>query len=499
MSKKTLLTAFFTMLFLETTRCLPASAADEITSAEKVALAAKAKETALPLVCVETENGEKPTFTTVTSASGAQAINAEYVSGRVVIILKGDTVYDSGTYEKGVSGMRIKVRGNTSATLFEQTPYKLKLQKKADLLLRNDKSLRSKNWALLSVYLTNDNMETGKGNLQTVFGLELARHLGMEWEPSATFVNLVMNGEYAGLYNLTETVERETARVNVEDDGFVIENDAYWWNEDKSFRTPRQQDDAWMGFTFKYPDADDVTDEYLGQLLAYMTTVEEELENGDAPETYLDYKSFATWILAHDLLGSTDPAGTNIYFQKASFNAAGYTASPLKAGPLWDFGGTFKANDGAWSTQHTHSITYYPLLFKRTAFCEEYVRQFQKVKPTLLNAMRNYLETYGDENTAAFDASAVLQNSLISYDAARTFDEQKEEILQLLEKRIETLDGLISTTLSAGISTVATPRTSPLILSDILGRPLNASPNAPLPRGIYILRNAKGATKKVCR
>lgn len=469
------------------------------TSVDKTALVVQAKGISLPLVSIETENGETPSYEVVENASGSQAINAQYVSGRVVITLKGDTLYDSGTYEKGASGMRIKVRGNTSALMFEQTPYKLKLQKKADLLLRDSKTLRSKNWALLSVFLTNSNMETEKGNLQTMFGLELARQIGVDWEPSATFVNLVMNGEYAGLYNLTETVERESARVCVEDDGFLIENDAYWWNEDKYFRTARQQEDSWMGFTFKYPDADDVTDDYMETLLNYMTTVEDELESGTEPERYIDYESFAKWILAHDLLGSTDPAGTNIYFKKESFDANNYTSTLLKAGPLWDFGATFKATDGVWSVQHTHRITYYPALFKQKAFCEEYVNLFNKIKPTLLSNMRAYLESYGKENGTAFDESTKLQQALISYDTARTFDSQKEEILGFLEKRIATVETLINSDLSDGISNISTPHTSSTALFDIQGRHLNAAPTHSLPHGLYIVRDTNGVVKKVLR
>lgn len=38
--------------------------------------------------------------------SGSTAMDNEYVPSRLVIVLRGDTIYDSGEYEKGVAGVR---------------------------------------------------------------------------------------------------------------------------------------------------------------------------------------------------------------------------------------------------------------------------------------------------------------------------------------------------------------------------------------------------------
>ena len=98
----------------------------------------------LPVLCFETVDGELPTCDYVSAPAGcmgAAITNATKVPGRLVIYQRLDGIdsimYDSGVYEKDVSGMTIRLRGNTSAYDVKK-PYKIKLQKKSDLLFRGD-------------------------------------------------------------------------------------------------------------------------------------------------------------------------------------------------------------------------------------------------------------------------------------------------------------------------------------------------------------------------
>lgn len=67
-----------------------------------------------------------------------------------------------------------------------------------------------------------------------------------------------------------------------------------------------------MGYTFKYPDYEDMDSSRIAHIKDYMEAAEEVLwSDGDAA-AWLDHPSFARWVLAHDLLGSDDAGGTNI-------------------------------------------------------------------------------------------------------------------------------------------------------------------------------------------
>ena len=101
----------------------------------------------LPVVVVNTVNGEEPTAERVVAPEGClgkSIINATKVPGRVRIYNPGDAenpIFDSGEYAENISGMTFKIRGNTSAKR-PKNPFKIKLQTTADLLMRGDKYIR---------------------------------------------------------------------------------------------------------------------------------------------------------------------------------------------------------------------------------------------------------------------------------------------------------------------------------------------------------------------
>lgn len=66
----------------------------------------------LPLLTIKTVDGVMPTATKVFPPEGCvgEGILSEHVPGRLVMTLKGETLYDSGDYVKGESGVRIKIR-----------------------------------------------------------------------------------------------------------------------------------------------------------------------------------------------------------------------------------------------------------------------------------------------------------------------------------------------------------------------------------------------------
>lgn len=135
------------------------------------------------------------------------------------------------------------------------------------------------------------------------------------WVPRTQFVNLVLNGKYQGIYHLSETFERSDSRVNIGKKGLLIENDAYWWKPGEVYFKTNHQNKS-MGYTFKYPDSDDVTEAELANITTYMNSVEEAIFSDNEADNYLDYTEFARWILAHDILGSMMPlAAMHIYIK----------------------------------------------------------------------------------------------------------------------------------------------------------------------------------------
>ncbi len=109
----------------------------------------------LPVVVISTVDGEEPTAETSYPPAGSMGEsikNATKVPGSVKVLApSGEIIYSSGEFINKESGMTVKLRGNTS-NRNAQKPYKIKLQKKGDMLGRGEKRFNDKNWVLIKSY-----------------------------------------------------------------------------------------------------------------------------------------------------------------------------------------------------------------------------------------------------------------------------------------------------------------------------------------------------------
>lgn len=366
-------------------------------SAQKADMAATLAGIGLPVVDIQTVNGELPTFERADppgDALGLSIKNATKVPGRLRIMKGGETVYDSGDYDEKKGGMTIKVRGNTSAYP-DKKPYKIKLRKAADLLLRGDDTkYEDRNWLLLR-----------EDRLNSLIGFKVNELVGLQWTPAFKPVNVVLNGDYVGIYLLMESVNRnQSCRLDVDDTGFIFEYDPYWWNEEVYVESPTI---PWvLHYTFKYPDTEDLTDDVIDYFTEMITRVENSLKDGTYPD-YIDVESFALWILAHDILGNSDGAGANFYLTKKDNTED----SKVMMANLWDFDRIMNTKDD-WDAMHIRF--YFDPLFTdnvNDTFVETYKRKWTELSPTIFSRLAEFLDDYADsEEARALDASIVLNN-----------------------------------------------------------------------------------------
>lgn len=436
----------------------------------------------IPCIMVSTTDAEDPKEQWVYAPEGysGRTVNSEYVSGKMALFLNDSVYYDSGEFLAGVSGMRIKIRGNTSA-LWSKKSYKIKLSKKADLFFRGESKYKAKDWILLNCPTL---------NLNTLVGFKISELLGMEWVPECQFVNLVINDDYKGLYVLTEAVEKDKGRLNISDNGFIIEDDAYWWSEDVYFKGKMLPD--YQGYTLKYPDADDVTENSLSDIKDYILYVEEKLLSYEDIRGFLDLQSFAKWLLGHDILGTEDGRGSNRFFYKNSLS----DESLLKIGPLWDFDDIFKRKD-EWAQQHTGNYKfYYKYLLEYDEFINEYVNLWYDLKETLYNDLDLFLDemqtVYGED----LEYSRKLDNKRYKRSTFRTLQEEVALVSTWMRERIAWIDEHIQQEML--VEEIYDSHDSELDLNKEIylldGRKLNSEHT--LPAGIYIINGEKKIVKQ---
>ena len=321
----------------------------------------------LPLIKIETIGGNEPKFEKVEppeNCVGLSISNNEYIPAIMNIESTNQTEF--------YSTINIRVRGNTSALTGKQ-PYKIHLDSSADLLNRNDSSYNNRNWILLKDATT----------LRTVVGMYVASLCGSEWQPEFRFVNLMLNGDWKGIYLLIESVDVAKKRVNISNSGFLIENDAYWWNNEEYFRSDFQPE--LLAYTFKYPLGIQLTEEKIYQIQNYINEFEYYLWNSDPLyANYIDISSWASWLLTQDILASYDGVGTNIYLYKYDFDINEPTSSKLKLGPAWDFDSTIsKGTEEDWCGIRANGIWYFNSLIAQSDFKSVYITIWNTIYPSL--------------------------------------------------------------------------------------------------------------------
>lgn len=105
----------------------------------------------------------------------------------------------------GETVSEIKGRGNATWGYYKK-PYQLKLGKKTALLGME----KAKTWILLAGY-------TDQSALHNALAFTLAEALGVPFAIDYRFVSLYIDGEYRGLYMISEKVQIDSARVNIRD------------------------------------------------------------------------------------------------------------------------------------------------------------------------------------------------------------------------------------------------------------------------------------------
>ena len=265
--------------------------------------------TNLPTVIVNTEKAKD-----ITSKE-------TYLTSNVYIVSEG------GKNLLSTSGTGIKGRGNASWS-FPKKPYKIHFADKQSPL---GAPAHDRKWTLINNY-------GDKTLMRNILAFEVSRRVGMAYTPFCAPVDLIINGEYEGCYQLCDQVEVGANRVPAKD-GYLIEIDAYNYTEDVYFYSSKG-----MPVTVHYPDSDEITSAqktFIQNFFGNMETAVFASNYKDATNgyrKYLDLDSFLKNFIVGEFCGNTDTYWS-VYMYKDGNQGKFFT------GPSWDYDLAFE-NDG---------------------------------------------------------------------------------------------------------------------------------------------------------
>jgi len=286
----------------------------------------------------------------------------EYVIARMKLT---EDVLTRSSNEVVEGNLMIKGRGHTTWG-FPKKPYRLKFDEKISLLGEH----KDKSWVLLANY-------ADKSMLRNRLALSFSRISNLDWTPSDHFVELILNGDYLGTYQLCEKVKVSNHRVSVGDDGCLLEIDK---------RAPTKQgtryfyvDHIYNPINLKDPEVE-YGDELFTYARDYVTAADKALFSSDFtdPEQgwqkYMDMDSFVDWYLINELARNNDA----IFYASCYMNLE--RGGKIKMGPVWDFDfgfGNINYNDnflceGFWVKQ----ASWFSRLHEDPAFIKRLTERF---------------------------------------------------------------------------------------------------------------------------
>lgn len=245
-------------------------------------------------------------------------------------------IYDNGAkvqHETGTS----RLRGNASIS-FPKKPYRIKLDSKKRMFKDSDMKspAKAKKWTLINNY-------GDKSLMRNLVSFEVARRMKMPYTPWSKPVDVIVNGEYKGCYQLTDQITIDKDRVNITemtpDDiegealtgGYLLELDGYASQETSWFTSQ-----FGSPVTIKSPDDNSITTEQHQYIENFYNQMEARIlsRNFTDPEQgyrkMLDEKSLQCYWLVEELTGNPD-AFHSCYISKNR------GADKLRVETVWDF------------------------------------------------------------------------------------------------------------------------------------------------------------------
>jgi CotH kinase protein len=246
----------------------------------------------------------------ITTKDGASIISKDiYIPGDIAI--NGKSIYTDY-----VGTMQMRGRGNTTWR-YPKKPYKIKLDNKAPLL----GMAAAKDWILLANYL--DGMHT----LNPV-ALKIGKLLNMPFTNNIVSVELTLNGQYQGCYMLTEQIEVKDNRVNIGNNGILLQMDTNF-DDPWKFKSAAYQ----LPVMIMFPELTDATQ--ITPIKQEFEQLESLVASTDFPNNnyldYLDAESVANYLLVYMLTDNEEinhPKSTYLYKT---------ATGKWTLGPIWDF------------------------------------------------------------------------------------------------------------------------------------------------------------------
>lgn len=325
--------------------------------------------------------------------------NFQQVRDRTTKVPARMQFWDKNTPQSDVMFLTIRGRGNSSWTGMPKVSYKIELANKTPLLGMP----KDRDWALIA-------NSADRTLIKNFITYKLATWLGDDYSPRSEFIELYLNRQYLGIYQLTETVKVSPNRTDISANTFLLELGSTERDEEVHVITKKG-----TNFNIKFPK--NPSDSSLSLLRNHLTSWEYYLYNQlssstSTLSTWLNLEEFIRYYWIQEFSKNLDGA-----FRRSIY-IIWEPKEPFKFGPVWDFDVAY----GNWKTESLQNPEGWyvkdfgwnkPLLANDTIWTEaiSFWHENQPIFLSFPDSIDKYVSTLKQASLNEFKRWPVLENT----------------------------------------------------------------------------------------
>lgn len=337
-----------------------------------------------------------------------------------------------GSLDYAGSIASINGRGNYSWNP-DKKPYSITLQQEGNLMGMG----AAQRWILIANY-------SDPSHLRNKLVFDFAEKAGLKYAPDSTWVDLYLNGEYAGLYLLCERNEIHPQRVDIGEDGVLVSMELQYRLERQEYPHVVINSDT----ALRIHSGQKPTEEFAAVWKSLDNAIRE--SDGVDPQTgkhvseMIDVESWVKKYLLEEIFGNLDAGTVSQYFY---IDTNGET-DKIQAGPVWDYDLTL-GNDAVWQTVCPEAFyadkayawtdenpTWFYALCQKDFFQAEIKHQYETIfRPLVVQLMETELKSCNQGLASASELNRVRWS-------AGDMEEETAKMQSFLQRRMAFLDSL---------------------------------------------------------
>jgi hypothetical protein len=287
----------------------------------------------------------------IISTNGQNIVDDPKITADMGIIFNGENIRNniSDPFNHYNGKIGIEIRGQSSQ-MFPMKSYSLELRDASGNSV--DKSLfgmpKEADWVLYAPY-------TDKTLMRNFLAYTMSNELG-RWAAHCRFVEVMINGDYKGIYVFMERIKRGSGRVNiakmsntdVSDDAvtggyiFSLDKEPNGWFS--SYPVPGSFNLSKRQFSYVYPKPENIVQPQKDYLKSYVDSFENALwgsnfqDKTNGVRKFVDISSFIDYFIVNEVSRNVDGYRLSTFFYKDRNTKN----RKIFAGPVWDYDLAFR-------------------------------------------------------------------------------------------------------------------------------------------------------------